>query len=356
MIMEIKIKRKNTFTAENMLATSISLITVMVVMGFAIPDVNRDISKGISVKNVNSIVVDSENTKWFSTDAGIVSYDGKNWKSYDENENIPNQQLRGFTFIADQDGTELWIATSGGITVARLPIDDQTEVTTYDLENENILSKEIIGVMSGEDALLWIATDKGVLAVSRDKWLTPDYEMHYPEMLFSMFPITSMATDQSGDSLYVGTSGAGVARVYRDDLDGISGASIIAQWGPIALPSDYVHSIFIAPDGARWFGTEEGAARHTGKDLLDMWDVYTIDEGLVDNFVQAISGDKEGRIWFGTQSGISVFDGSSWISYTTENGLVSNNVLSLATDQDGVVWIGTDSGINSYENKKFIKY
>ena len=354
--MEKRTKNKNTLRVGNLLIIYTAIVIVMVVMGFTFPYINQDCSSGISVENVNSIVVDNENNKWFSTDVGIVSFDGENWKLHDGNDNIPNQNLKGITSVVTPEGTELWIASSGGITVARLPIDDKTEAITYDLENENILSKEVMSVTAGKDSILWIATDKGVLAVSSDKWLTPDYEMHYPAMLFSMFPITSMATNLTGDSLYVGTAGSGVARVYRDDLDGISGASVIAQWGPIAIPSDYVHSVFIAPDGARWFGTEEGVARHSGHDPLDMWNVYTTDEGLVDNFVQAISDDKTGNIWCGTQAGISVFNGSSWVSYTTDNGLASNNILSLATDHDGVVWIGTDSGISSYENEKFTNY
>ena len=170
------------------------------------------------------------------------------------------------------------------------------------------------------------------------------------------YPITSMATNLKGDSLYVGMEGVGVARVYRDEVDGISGASVYAQWGPIDLPSDYILSIYIAPDGTKWFGTEEGVARHTGNNTLDNWTVFTTDDGLVDNFIQAISGDKKGNIWFGTLAGISVFTGSSWISYTTDNGLASNNILSMATDKNGVIWIGTDLGISSFENEKFISY
>ena len=76
----------------------------------------------------------------------------------------------------------------------------------------------------------------------------------------------------------------------------------------------------------------------------------------MNNFVQAISGDKKGNIWFGTEAGISVFTGSSWISYTTDNGLASNNILSIATDKNGIVWIGTDVGITSFENEEFMNY
>ena len=310
----------------------------------------------ISVKNVNSVIVDDDNIKWFSTDAGIVSFDGNNWKFHKDNYGLPNQDLKSITYVVHPEGPELWIASPKGATVTRLPIDEQAEALTYSPVNAPLLSQDVLGIAAGKDTIRWIGTDKGISALSTDKWLTPDYDGFYTERMFMEYPITSMATNPKGDSLYAGTEGVGVFRVYRDDVDGISGASVYAQWGPIDLPSDYILSIFIAPDGTKWFGTEEGIARHTGNNTLDNWTAFTTDDGLVDNFVQAICGDKNGNIWFGTLAGISVYDGSSWTSYTTDNGLASNNILSLATDKNGSVWIGTDAGITCYDNEKFISY
>ncbi len=310
----------------------------------------------ISVKNVNSIIVDDDNIKWFSTDVGIVSFDGNNWELHVDNKSLPTQNLKGLTYVANPEGPELWIASPDGATVTRLPIDDQTDAITYNPENASLISQNVLGVAAGKDTIRWIGTDKGISALSDDKWLTPDYDGYYTERMFVEYPITSMATNPKGDTLYAGMEGVGVARVYRDEVDGISGASVYAQWGPIDLPSDYILSIYIATDGTKWFGTEEGIARHTGNITLDNWTVYTTDDGLVDNFVQAISGDKKGDIWFGTKAGISVFTDSSWISYTTDDGLASNNILSIATDKNGIVWIGTDAGISSYENEEFISY
>ncbi len=314
------------------------------------------ISKGITVKNVNAVIVDNDNVKWFSTDVGIVSFDGENWKLHDGNERMPNQDLKGVAYAANTEGPELWIASPNGATVVKLPIDDQTEAITYNPENAPISGKEVLGIAAGKNSIRWIGTDKGVFAMSGDKWLDPYYDLHYPDRMFKVFPITSMATNPEGDSLYIGTEGAGVLRVYRDNLDGISGASVYAEWGPIIIPSDNIRSIFIAPDGTKWFGTKKGIARHTGNNTLENWTVYTTDDGLVDNLVQAIAGDKEGNIWFGTQAGISVFDGSSWLSYTTDNGLVSNNILSIAIDRDGIVWIGTDVGISHFDEGKFFNW
>jgi ligand-binding sensor domain-containing protein len=317
---------------------------------------NQSNGSGISVKNVNSVIVDDDNIKWFSTDIGIVSFDGNKWKLHDDNKSLPQQNLKSLTYVVNPKGSELWIASPDGATVARLPIDAQAEALTYSPENAPMISQDVLGIAAGLDTIRWIGTNKGVSALSNDKWLSPDYDGYYTEGMFMNYPITSMATNLKGDSLYVGTEGVGVMRVYRDDLDGISGASIYAQWGPIDLPSDYILSIYIAPDGTKWFGTEEGVARHTGNNTLDNWTAYYTDDGLVDNYVQAICGDKKGNIWFGTLAGISVFSGSSWISYTVDNGLASNNILSIATDNTGIVWIGTDAGISSYENEKFINY
>jgi ligand-binding sensor domain-containing protein len=350
---------KSTFRTGNQLTiaaifTVIGLISMPEILVHG--QISTDDGTGISVKNVNSVVVDNENVKWFSTDIGIVSFDGNNWKLHDDNKSLPKQNLKGVTYLANPEGPELWIASPNGVTVARLPIDDQTDAITFNPENTPLISKDVFGISAGLDSIRWIGTDKGVSALSNDKWLTPDYATHYTERMFMSYPITSMATNLTGDSLYIGTEGVGVARVYRNDVDGISGASVYAQWGPIDLPSDYILSIYIAPDGTKWFGTEEGVASHSGNNTLDKWTAYTTDDGLVDNFVQAISSDKKGNIWFGTLAGISVFTGSSWISYTTDNGLVSNNILSIATDNNGIVWIGTDAGISSYENEKFISY
>jgi len=313
--------------------------------------------KGISAKNVNSIIVDENNVKWFCTDTGIVNFDGKNWTLYEENRNLPNQDLKGIAYVMNPEGSELWIASPNGATIVRLPMDDKTNVINHTPENSSISGKNVMSIASGKNSIRWIGTNKGISALlNRGQWLTPSYDIHYPEDMFQEWPITSMATNFEGDTLYAGTAGAGVVRVYRDEVDAISGASVYAQWGPIILPSDNILSVFIAPDGTQWFGTEEGIARHTGNDTLDNWTVYTTDDGLVDNYVQAITGDDAGKLWLGTKAGISVFNGTSWISYTTDNGLVSNNILSLAIDHDGIVWIGTDVGITSYENGEFTLY
>ncbi len=312
--------------------------------------------EGLSVTNVSSIYVCKDNIKWFITGLGMLSYDGAEWKVYEGYANLPLQDLKGLACLVDTGGAVLWIASPRGATVIRQPIDSLVDAHTLNPENSDILSENVIDIVSGKNSILWIGTDIGVSALIDEKWLTPDYQMHYTKNMFRDFPITSMATSPGGDSLYVGTAGAGIARVYRDELDAISGASVYAEWGPIIMPSDHILSVHIASDGVKWFGTDKGIASHFGNETLDNWTAYTTEDGLIDNYVQAICGDVNGNIWFGTSAGISVYNGSEWTSYTMENGLPGNNILSLAMDNDEIIWIGSDTGITSYREGEFINY
>ena len=311
---------------------------------------------GTSVKIFRSVIVDKDNTKWFITEQGIVSFNGEKWVMHDKNRKVPTQDLKNFAFEENPLGQELWIASPKGATVASLPVDGKTGATTYNTENTPILSNNVVQIAIGKSPMRWIGTAKGVSGFRESKWLKNDYDDLYPGTLFEDYPITSMATNAGGDSLYVATDGAGIARVLRNDVDGITGASVYAQWGPILLPSDKIFSIYIASNNTQWFGTDKGVARHIGNNTLANWTVFSTKDGLPDNFVQAVTADNNGQIWLGTKGGASVFDGTKWASFTKETGLNSNNILCITVDRSGVVWFGTDDGVTSYKDQKFTNF
>jgi ligand-binding sensor domain-containing protein len=309
---------------------------------------------GIPAKKYYSATVDNNNNIWFLTELGIVSFNGQKWTLH--NGNLQGKDLKDIAFDVSLEGTGFWIATGSGITSLKSPVDGGAASASYTTDNATMLSNSVFKVVVGKSNIKWIGTAKGVAAYNGSKWLDISYDDLYPSVIFEEYPITSMATNPAGDSLYVGTKGAGIARVFKNDVDGISGASVYAQWGPIILPSDNVFSVFIEKNGTKWFGTDMGVASHTGTNTLENWVVYTKAEGLVNDYVQAIGADQKGNLWFGTQGGISVFDGKAFTNYTTEKGLNSNNILCIVTDSKGVVWIGTDNGVNSFSNGSFTSY
>ncbi|HYQ57560.1 MAG TPA: DUF362 domain-containing protein [Draconibacterium sp.] len=300
-------------------------------------------------KKFYAVVEDGNGRKTFLTDAGLASGGFRGFNRNAENNKIPEKGLTDMQFELNMDGEAIWLASSNGAYLVSLPIKENSAVVNYNTSNSELLSDTIVAMAVGRNSLRWFGTPKGVSALADEKWLTPDYETDYPEVLFDLFPITSIAFNREGDSVYVGTNGAGVARFYRNDVDAISSASPYANWETIRLPSDNIISMCIASDGTQWFGTDSGIAKHTGSVTLKGWEVLTAEDGLVNNFVQAIEEDLEGNMWFGTKGGLSVYDGSEWLSLTVDDGLISNNITNIMADNTGTVYICTDSGIMMYE-------
>lgn len=104
------------------------------------------------------------------------------------------------------------------------------------------------------------------------------------------------------------------------------------------LAGNIVQAIWEDPQGYVWFGTENGVSRYDGY----RWKTYRTREGLLDNNVWSISGDTD-SVWFATSSGVSVFQQQEdrWQSYTTRDGLPDNDVRSVLVSRDGTVWVGT---------------
>jgi ligand-binding sensor domain-containing protein len=66
---------------------------------------------------------------------------------------------------------------------------------------------------------------------------------------------------------------------------------------------------------------------------------YTLKDGLAGNNVYCATQDKDGFIWFGTETGLSRFDGSHFKNYTVADGLPDNEILNIFTDSKGRVWL-----------------
>jgi len=66
---------------------------------------------------------------------------------------------------------------------------------------------------------------------------------------------------------------------------------------------------------------------------------YDSKDGLPSSTVYCMTQDKEGFMWFGTETGLSRFDGTSFRNFTQEDGLPDNEIIQLFADSKGRVWI-----------------
>jgi len=76
---------------------------------------------------------------------------------------------------------------------------------------------------------------------------------------------------------------------------------------------------------------------------------YNEGDGLINNSVNCLALDMNDQLWIGTNSGLSFFDGNSWLNYNENSGLVNNLITAVFIDNQGLVWVGTDYGLQSYD-------
>jgi len=82
---------------------------------------------------------------------------------------------------------------------------------------------------------------------------------------------------------------------------------------------------------------------------------WSLQQGLPQITVQAITQDRLGYIWVGTQSGLARFDGIRFVTYTPYDtpGIPGIQIRSLYLDKAGKLWIGTYKGLAVYDGGTF---
>ncbi len=103
------------------------------------------------------------------------------------------------------------------------------------------------------------------------------------------------------------------------------------------LPQEDIFSIFQDRKGYMWFGTNSGAVRYNGREMM----VFNHEQGLPGNSVRDIEQDSSGTMYFATTSGIAKFSGNSITDILWE-GISFHNVFIDSKDNR---WFMGDDGI-----------
>ena len=119
------------------------------------------------------------------------------------------------------------------------------------------------------------------------------------------------------------------------------------------LLSDTVLSVYVDSFDVKWFGTDMGISRYNGA----TWSSVTTDNHLLNNDIRDIEYERTSyghEIWAATAGGLSVMafnvDGvTSATTYTTGNSdILSNDVVAVGVDIRHNRWAGTPDGLSIY--------
>lgn len=305
---------------------------------------------------ITKIVIDKQGIKWIATDKGLVSFDGTNWKTYENASTFYNKSVLDLSLDALSDNKQIWVGTHEGTVKATIASQSLTLSDTYRRASNGLLSDTVWSVASDKNSAKFFGTPNGLSILKNAIWTSYDgkWGKKSTDNFLTKKPITAIASAKNGWN-YVSTKGGGVSRFQYTDA--VSGATKFFMPWAYGLKSDTVFTVVVVNDTCQWYGTTKGAAYHTSHNTKADWTSYSIADGLVSDSVYAIAQDASGNTWFGTQRGVSKLKNDVWTNFTTQNGLIANKVNAVAIDIDGSVWFGTDNGISQLKEgvwKSFI--
>lgn len=294
-------------------------------------------TSALETNQIRRMVVDEAGTVWLGAQDALYKVVGDTWTIYDQREvlvsRFPSGALNG---LAVADDNTLWIGSNKGeicqfdpvrvqcleffsgepgmvageLTSLTIGADGAIYYTTagggvsmylggrwraFTIPNEPIVGNEIHSITQSRDGNLWIASEQGIQALN---------------------PITNTT----------------VRQFTRDESE------------LTAATREVLHA---SSEGGIWYGAI-GVSYFNGLG----WTSYTVADGLAGSLVQAIATDSQGRTWFGTEAGLSIWNGSEFFNLTEASNLPHNQIIALLVDEE-MMWISAvDAGLLRFERNQ----
>ncbi|HMW31840.1 MAG TPA: two-component regulator propeller domain-containing protein [bacterium] len=281
--------------------------------------------KSIPHNFINAIARDKNGNRWLATDGGLYREHHGRFERFMDESNFPLDKV--MCLLEDRDGN-LWFGTNGsGLNRLR----DEKFITYTTLEGLKDNSANV--VFEDSRARIWVGTEAGVSIIDGDTIRNLGESSGLTNT-----KVRSFAEDTDG-RIWVGTrEGVFVWNEVRFE-----------SWNTrLKIPPLVILSMLRARDGTMWIGTGgAGAVSYKPQNVQQ----YTSKQGLAGIVVIAMAEDSLGRMWFGTNSGLSRFDGKNFVTYNSKNGMSSDIFLSLYVDKTNTLWAGTfGNGLNRLQN------
>ncbi len=132
------------------------------------------------------------------------------------------------------------------------------------------------------------------------------------------------------------------------------------------LPQNSITTIFKSSDGRLWVGTQNGLSWYDGYQFQTFESNANNPFSISDNYIWSIAEDKQGFLWIGTRNGgLNRFDPSTnhFKAYqynpTDPLSIGSNNVTDILIDSRDRMWVATGgAGLHRFDrkNESFISY
>lgn len=218
-----------------------------------------------------------------------------------------------------------------------VPLSPEKALTQYRFDRwtaeQGLPMNRVQTLLQTSDGYVWAGTQEGLVRFD-------GFDFHIFDSKNSPLQsndVGALAEDEEGN-LWIATSYDGLAR-YRH-------GRFTSYRADDGLTSDQVYSVMVDRTGRVWAGTQSGVSVFEN-DTIAPLDVGSGFQGFA---IRALHEDEEGVIWIGTQeSGLIRLEGERYTTFTTSSGLPSDEVTSIAADRDGSVLVGTKGGLAIFD-------
>ena len=308
-----------------------------------------------------TLLVDAEGRVWIGTYKGLAYYDKGVFHSVPTTDPVRYPDPDVFSLVPSKDG--MIVATNDGVFDVRdgkLVHRDGSPAPAQSLlqHGDDLWVGSVGGVyrINGKQAdflplpadagkasvtrlreaqgKIWAGTSLGLYVRNSDEW-----QLASENPALARSPTTMLFEDHD-HNLWVG-SNAGLARFRHSGL-----VEFVPERSPAAFHG--VISAFEDRENNLWLGSQwEGVAR-----IWNGWTRrYSVTEGLDEAIVWSLSKAPDGRIWVGTNDGVSVLDNGHFEKVLRGDQLPHPQAYNLLAEADRV-WIGTRRGLAIWRNGK----
>lgn len=355
-------------------------------------------SKQMLTNNINCILVDAINKKWFGTEGfGVIqlsgtSYSNYAWVAFSDTNGLANNTVNSMDFST----SNRWFATNGGLSLydntnwykfnhLGKSIFNSADSTWSIVDASMFISDTIINfVKTDANGRIWLATDNGVYSFDNTtftKYTTADGLISNS--------VNYISTDNANNIYFVSSTGIAIYNLITYNWQTINTSADFTCNNVLSITADNNGHYWIGTDNglyfydgivwtnykkssilgsnniwatatdiqnAKWFGTYGGGLF---KYLNNQWTNYNTNNGLADSIVVSIAVDNSNNKWCGTsKKGLSKFNGTSFTNYNTYDGLASNSIYSIKFESNGDAWLGTvyGDGVSKMTGNSFTNY
>ncbi|MBN1127512.1 MAG: hypothetical protein JXA71_00895 [Chitinispirillaceae bacterium] len=295
---------------------------------------------GLHNNNVTRIHVDRRVRRWFTSmpyGQGMSMFDGTAWKVYTAANGFYSNFI---TALAEGSDGRLYFGTGAGLAIL-----DDTTWSLYEGRDDESFVKYLEALAVDSRNRKWMGTSSG-LYLFNDTVITS-----VPIAPFTLKnDVYAIATCVPGQLWFGHVTGSGGVSRCTD------GVWTLFTTGNSGLGEYMARCITAVSPREIWVGhVNKGVSR-----LVDtVWTSFTPQNSNIPGAnVITLFTDRKGRVWCGTDGygcavydSIGIGDSLQWLApYTTREGLPSNRIFAISQDRDGAMWFGSDKGLSRLRN------